>query len=446
MPGPTVTILGGVREIGGSKVVVQDGPDRILFDFGPSFSHVRDDFWSGFLQPRSPTPVKDLLEFELLPRVEGLYSEEALYDSGIRYRPPEYHAVFVSHAHFDHAGHLDLIDPTIPVHLSAGTHGLLDAIQSAQNHKYGDHPYRDLPEHGSVKVGNLEVQGFPVDHSIPFATGFLVRTSEGTIVYTGDFRAHGPRAADTHAFLAAAKSERPIAFITEGTRAAPSDPRKNFSEQGVRDAVDGILEKDDRLATASCYPRDIDRLTTLYDAARDAERHLVVSMKTAHLLSTMAPLLPQGAPVPGRSPNLLVYRRTKKTYYKWERPFLDDSVDADYVHGRGKELLLELGLPHFAELIDVRPAEGAPYIHSMSEPFSEDDVDDQVLHNWLDHFGLAFHQFHASGHCSATELFEAVRSVHPGRVIPIHTEHPEEFTKSDRPVSSPELGEPIDLP
>jgi hypothetical protein len=172
----------------------------------------------------------------------------------------------------------------------------------------------------------------------------------------------------------------------------------------------------------------------------------VVSLKTAHLLTAMAPLLPREAPVPGRSDGLLVYRRTKKTYYKWERPFLDESVDARFVHRHGSELLLELGLPHFAELIDVRPDPGCAYIHSMSEPFSEDDVDDQVLHNWLDHFGLSFHQFHASGHCSATELFDAVRGIRPGLVVPIHTEHPDEFQKAGRPVRSPELGEPIDLP
>ena len=444
MAGPRITFLGGVREIGGNKIVIEDGPDRVLFDFGPSFSGRTEEFYVNFLQPRSTSYVKDLLEFDLLPRVPGLYDEEALRGADLPYQPPEYHGVFVSHAHFDHAGFLELIDPKIPVYIGETTRTLFDAIEGSGNVRYGAHDYRPLAPGAPVKVGHLEVVAYPVDHSIPGAFGYLIRTREGTVAYTGDFRAHGPRAADTHAFLEAVRAERPRMLIMEGTRAGP-DPRRNFTEQGVREGVDRLLEATPRLATVSCYPRDIDRLTTLYQAAQAAEREFVVSMKTAHLLTTAAPLLGRDAPVPGRSPGVRVYRRTKKTYYKFERPFLDGSVDAEYVRTHGGDLLLELGLPHFAELIDIRPDAGSAYIHSMSEPFSEDDVDDKVLHNWVDHFGLAFHQFHASGHCSATELWEVVRRTQPATLVPIHTEHPEAFEKAGVRLTLPERSVPFPL-
>jgi ribonuclease J len=424
--GPSVTFLGGVHEIGGNKILVEDGPDRILFDFGPSFSDRWEQFYINFLQPRSTSPVKDLLEFDLLPRIEGLYSEEALHGSDLDYRPPEVHAVFVSHAHLDHAGHLDLIDPKIPVHVGAGTRQLLDTIQTAGTQKYGEHDWKVVPDGAKVTIGHLEVEPIPVDHSVPAAYGYLIRTRAGTIAYTGDFRMHGPRAAQTHTFLERAKAERPVALIMEGTRAGP-DPRRNFSEAGVRQGVDALLHESDRLALVSCYPRDIDRLTTLYRAAREAGREFVVPVKTAHLLASMAAALGPEVPVPGRSEGLRVYARSKKKTFKWERPFLDDAVDAAYIRRRGSEILLSLDLPHFAELIDVRPPSGSPFIHSMSEPFSEDDVDDQVLHNWLDHFGLGFHQYHASGHCSGSELAHVAREISPAVVFPVHTEHPEEF-------------------
>ncbi|HEY6238378.1 MAG TPA: MBL fold metallo-hydrolase, partial [Thermoplasmata archaeon] len=392
MRGPRITFLGGVNEIGGNKIVVEDGPDRLLFDFGPSFSPRFKDYYVNFLAPRSTSPVKDLLEFDLLPRIDGLYSPEALYKSDLAYQPPQVHGVFVSHAHWDHAGHLGLVDPEIPVYVGEGTRTILDAIQSSGGRPYGDHAWRTLTPGHPIRVGDVEVEPFLVDHSIPYAFGYLIRTSEGSIAYTGDFRAHGPRAAATHAFVEASAKERPEALIMEGTRAGP-DPRKNFTEQGVRDGVDLVLAENPRLAIVTCYPRDIDRLTTLYEAARASGREFVVSMKTAHLLTRLAPILPSGTPVPGRAEGLLVYRRTKKTFYKWERAFEDGSVDAELVRRRGKDLLLQLDLPHFAELIDIRPEPGSAYIHSMSEPFSEDDVDDAVLHRWVDHFGLAFHQF-----------------------------------------------------
>jgi len=440
---PTVTFLGGIREIGGNKILVEDGPDRVLFDFGPSFSPRREEFYVDFLQPRSSSPVEDLLEFGLLPRLEGLYSREALQDSAIPYRAPEVHAVFVSHAHMDHAGHLGLLDPEIPVHLGAGTRALLETIQtSSPSMKYGEHPWRVFADRQPVRVGRIEVVPFPVDHSVPFAYGFLVRTSEGTVVYTGDFRQHGPRAADTHAFFDAAAAERPQMLITEGTRAG-ADRRKNFTEEGVRAAVDRVLDGCASIALACTYPRDVDRLRTLHGAAVDAGRTLLVSPRTAFLLASVAPQFPDGAvPVPGRTAGLGVYARKKRRLFRWEAPLLEGALPAADVRSREREFLLALDLMHFPEMIDLRPSEGSPFVHSMSEPFSEDDVDDRVMHNWLEHFGLRFHQMHASGHASGSELEAIVRHVGARRVVPVHTEAPEAFRASGADVLLAELNTP----
>ena len=440
-----MTFLGGVREIGGNKVLIEDGPDRILFDFGPSFSPRYEQYYVDYLQPRSTCPVKDLLEFGLIPRMEGLYRSEALGDADLPWRPPEVHGVFVSHAHADHAGYLSYIDPTIPVHVGEGTRVLLDAIEGSTPMKYGDHDWRTFRDRVPVKVGNLEVVPFPVDHSVPFAYGFLVRTSEGTLVYTGDFRHHGPRAADTHAFFEAAAHESPAALLIEGTRAGP-DARRNLSEEGVRSGIDRLLEKRSTLALACTYPRDVDRLRTLHRAAVAAERTLVVSLRTAHLLTAIAPRFPPGdLPVPGQTASLAVYGRRKKRYFTWETPFLEGALEAGELRDHGARYLLALDLMHFPELIDLRPPKGTPFIHSMSEPFSEDDVDDRVMHNWLDHFGLDFHQMHASGHASERELLDIVRSVGARTVYPIHTEHPESFLPAGGSVRLPELEHPYPI-
>jgi ribonuclease J len=439
--GPTLRFLGGVREIGGNKILIEDGPDRILFDFGQSFSPKMEEFYVDYLQPRSASPVKDLLEFDLLPRLEGLYSRDALADADLAYRAPEVHAVFVSHAHADHASYLKLIDPEIPVHVGAGTRKLLEAIEtSTPSVDYGEHDWRVFTDRSPIRVGRLEVVPYPVDHSIPFAYGFLIRTSEGTIVYTGDFRQHGPRAPDTHAFLAAAAKENPAALLIEGTRAGP-DPRRSLSEAGVRDGVDRVLGETSSIALACTYPRDIDRLRTLHGAAVAADRELVVSARTAHVLSEIAPLFPAGTiPVAGKSAGISVYARKKKRYFTWEKAHLTGALGAEEVRARGKRYLLALDLLHFPELIELRPPRGSPFVHSMSEPFSEDDVNDRVLHNWLDHFGLAFHQMHASGHASGPELLDIVRALSPKAVYPIHTEHPEAFETIGPQVHPPELG------
>jgi ribonuclease J len=277
---------------------------------------------------------------------------------------------------------------------------------------------------------------------VPFAYGFLIRTSEGTLAYTGDFRHHGPRAQDTHAFLRAAAEENPAGLLIEGTRAGP-DTRRNLTESGVRSEVDRLLERHEGLALACTYPRDVDRLMTLHAAAHAAGRELVVSARTAHLLASVASRWAgPGLPVPGTSEGIVVYQRKKKRFYEWEKPYLDAALSAEDVRSSRKGYLLALDLMHFTELIDLRPPSGTPFIHSMSEPFSEDDVDDHVMHNWLDHFGLSFHQMHASGHASEGELFEIIRSVDAKTVYPIHTEHADAFRKVGASVRPPELGVP----
>ncbi len=443
---PTVTFLGGVREIGGNKILLEDGPDRILFDFGPSFSPRTEEFYVNYLKPRSTSPVKDLLEFDLLPRIEGLYSREALADADLSYRAPEVHALFVSHAHADHAGHLSLVDPEIPVFVGRGTRRLLHAIETTTpSMRYGDHAWKVFEDRQPIRVGRLEVIPYPVDHSIPFAYGFVVRTSEGTVAYTGDFRHHGPRAADSRAFVEAVAAERPAALIIEGTRAGP-DRRADHTEEGVQRGIDRLLEPARSLALACTYPRDVDRLRTLYLAALAADRELLVSTRTAHLLTEVAPFLPDGTlPVRGAARGVSVYARKKKRVFTWEEPLLDGALDSTEVRERGGRYLLALDLLHFPELIDLRPPAGSPFVHSMSEPFTEDDVDDRVLHNWLDHFGLRFHQLHSSGHASGPELLEIVRRIHATVVYPIHTEHPEAFGGTGPGARSPELGQPYPI-
>lgn len=441
MPGARVKFLGGVREIGGNKIIVEDGDDRILLDFGRSFSSRYDDFFVDFLQPRSTAYAKDLLEFDLLPHEPGLYAEEELEGTDLPYEPPRVQALFVSHPHMDHVQYIDLLDPGIPVHLGEVTNTVLDVLgTTGSRFGMGERKVNVFRDGKAVKVGGVEVVPLPVDHSVPGAYGFLVHTSEGCVVYTGDFRQHGPRAANTARFLEAAAKESPIALLTEGTRMGP-DPRPDHSEQQVRTEAEGLLKGTEQLALTTCYPRDVDRLTTLYRAAREAGREFVVSLKTAYLLENIAAHKIPGVPVPGKSEGLRTYLRPKKVYYRWERPFLDDALSASEVAKNGADYLLQLDLAQFPEMNDLRPESGSPFIHSMSEPFSEEDVNHDVLLRWLEHFGMSYHQMHASGHCSGPELLSIVRSMAPGSIFPIHTEHPAAFVQDGLKVRMPRLGE-----
>ena len=91
--------------------------------------------------------------------------------------------------------------------------------------------------------------------------------------------------------------------------------------------------------------------------------------------------------------------------------------------------MMDLDFYQFAELIDIRPNVNGHFIHSMSEPFGEEDLEDEVMHNWLDHFKIQFHQLHASGHMNKQQLISLNLFVKPEKIFPIHTENQTTFKK-----------------
>jgi len=432
----SLIFYGGVNEIGGNKVLLEDGDVRVFFDFGQPFGF-GDDFFTSWLSPRSVNGLGDLFEFGLLPKLKGLYAEEQLRFTDVSYMERRFDGVFLSHAHFDHVDHIRFLDPKIPVHLGVGTKLFLEAMEKTSGFcNYREHPYRMFRTGDKVKVGNLVVEPVHVDHSIPAAYGFLIHTSEGTVVYTGDVRAHGPRRDMTDEFIEKACGCEPVALICEGTRMVEKERRKNYSEEEVRRLSDGVISSTGKIVFVTRYSRDMDRFRTFYDVAKKNGRRIVVSPKTAHLLSRLVEDRRLDLPDPSKDKNILVYYKRKKSgkfgekdYYVWEREFMDKMVTHEFVHKNQGSLVMDLNFYQFAELIDINPDSGSHFIHSMSEPFSEEDIEDKVMHNWLNHFKMQFHQLHASGHMNKQELTDSLNHIKPKRIFPIHTENQQLFKK-----------------
>lgn len=120
---------------------------------------------------------------------------------------------------------------------------------------------------------------------------------------------------------------------------------------------------------------------------------------------------------------------------------MDKMVTHDFVSKNQGKLIMDMGFNQFAELIDTRPEAGSHFIHSMSEPFSEEDIEDEVMHNWLDHFKMHFHQLHASGHLNRNQLTALIKQIRPKRIFPVHTENPQLFKKISSNVEIAQRGQ-----
>ncbi len=434
---PRITCYGGVGEIGGNKFVLEDRGVRVVLDFGTGFSD-GSDYFDSSISPRGVNGAGDLFEFDLLPQIAGLYSEEALQNTSVEYVEPEFDAVVLSHFHSDHTGRIEFIDPKIPVYCGETTSLIHDAYNTSTGSPLHGHPIKKFRTGDHFNIGPMEFHPIHVDHSIPGAYGFVIHTSDGTIAYTGDFRFHGPAGFMSRDFVDSARREKPKLLLTEGTRVGPGDDAANMSETAVKKEALKMVKETRSLVFSTFRGNDVDRVNTFFDACQETGRRLVVSMKVALLLEKLAADRRLRIPCVGRDVD--VYLRRKKTgkfddtdYYAWERPFISKGLTADDIRRRQGEVFLHLEAWNFPELIDIKPDRGGTYIHAATEAYNEEgEKEETLIRNWVDHVGFHYAQLHASGHAPGGEVGKLVGSISAKKVVPIHTEHPELFSQFNR--------------
>ena len=118
-----LTFYGGINEIGGNKILLEDGDRRLFLDFGFPFKRYKL-FYEEYMKPRSGTGLLDLLAMELLPPLEELYRNDLVapglwqrfQDSPLYRRLTQIDGVLLSHAHLDHSGYISLIREDIPIY------------------------------------------------------------------------------------------------------------------------------------------------------------------------------------------------------------------------------------------------------------------------------------------------------------------------------------------
>lgn len=416
-----ITFHGGVAEIGGNKILVEDGDTKILLDFGMNFVE-RSKFYS---EPwLSPRDERGLLEFGLLPQVPGLYR----FDE----REPEVDAVFLSHSHTDHSAYISFLNRKIPVYCGETTALILQAFSEITPKSFDNDieglQFRTFHTGNKFKVGSVEVEPIHVDHSVPGSYGFIIHTTEGAVIYSGDFRLHGTKPEMTQDFVQAAAATKPIAMFCEGTNLIGAD---YSTEHEVNTKIGKVVSTSQNLVLAAFRHTDIDRTRTLSDVARQNHRKLAISLRQAYVLNKLKADKSLEFP-PVDSSDFLIFKREKKTYYKWEKAILGLSnvVDAEQVKKIQNQIILATGFADLKELLDMRPDSGSSFILSSSEPFNEEmELEYDKFVNWLDHFGLPMFHIHCSGHIMPTEIKQVITKIAPKTLFPVHTEHPELYSK-----------------
>jgi len=532
-----LTFYGGINEIGGNKILLEDGERRLLLDFG--FPYKRHKlFYEEYLKPRSGAGLLDPLMMGLLPPLEGLYRDD-LVTPGLwkqfqhipTYRQlDQVDGVLLSHAHLDHSGHISFIKDSVPIYTTAVTAFIAKAIQDSgksdfdQQVCYFNPTTRERPtgwqqiayltgniprEQRQFCLGDVKPEAlspaatefwswgfwektarqkelvssplashnhcsfnlrcFPVDHSIPGACAWAIETSSGWIIYSGDLRWHGKRAELTRSFIEQAGRLHPRALILEGTNAWRET---NVTEQEVYENGLKAVTGSNSLVIADFSPRDMDRLLTFLQIARDTGRKLAILPRDAYLLKSVRLLEPE-IPDIAQEDNLVIYQDTiaSRSPNIWLRniyqEYDDKTVLAEDVSAAQDQFILCFSFFDLNELPSIRPGAGSIYVYSSSEPHDEEqEIDFRRLHKWLEHFALrgiglpvesngewqvpdGEKGLHASGHACGSDLLEIARQIRPEVLIPVHSECPDFYIEhlggGEAGVILPSLGEAIEI-
>jgi ribonuclease J len=532
-----LTCYGGINEIGGNKILLEDGSRKMFLDFG--FPYKRHKFfYEEYLKPRSGAGLLDPLVMSLIPPLEGIYRDDIetpalweLFRNVALYRKlDQIDGVLLSHAHLDHSGHISFLRNDIPVYSTVATAFIAKAMQDSGKSDFDQQVCYSSPTVKECPIGwkqmafltsnmpkqqrqycvadvdprhlspeaihfwswgfweksskqkdliscdiethrncSFNLHCFPVDHSIPGACAWGIETSSGWIVYSGDLRLHGKRAELTERFVKEAAKLCPKALVLEGTNV---QRQTNVFENEVYEKAVAAVANSEGLVIADFPPRDVDRLLTFLQVAKDTGKKLAILPKDAYLLKTMALLEPQ-IPNIAQDDCLVVYQDTIASKYPslWMRSICQEYeskiVLAEDVRSAQDQFILCFSFFDLNELPSIRPHAGSLYLFSSSEPHDEEqEIDFRRLHNWLKHFemrpfGLPVEErggwqipddqrgLHASGHACGRDLLRIAQEIKPEVIIPVHSEHPEFYAEhlEDRNVRTmfPAIGERIEI-
>ena len=448
-------VLGGVREIGGNRILLRSPNESIFLDYGKNFLREEEFFQRPFM---SPSFSEDYLKTGLVSSLEH---------EGLK-------GVFISHAHQDHWGYLNLLPQGIEAYMGEAASKIIGANVELGYAEGILHTIRTFRTGDTISLGDFSIIPIHVDHSVPGSYGFLVECDNIKLAYTGDLRMHGPKRDMTLDFMDEAASMGVDALIMEATKVAPeNDPETSIirlletrlfyrwgmeppkrikfelsNEEEVAEGISSIFEGSDSLILLETSSSDADRIRSIFEAARKLSRVLVMDERIAFINEAMRDTGIDGLPGIG---DYLLWRRKRREEGK-EKPvsrerkgirgfierFEDLSGDEAILQGerRGeifKEphnfLVLTSNATRFLYEIPINVKAKLEFVLSRSESFSEESaLSLDRLMNWLLLYGVRrYYRIHVSGHMMPEQIGEFVESINPERIIPIHTEHPDLF-------------------
>jgi ribonuclease J len=245
-----VMVLGGLEEVGRNMTLIEYNKEIIIIDMGLQF-------------PEENMPGIDYI----IPNTAYLEGKEDWIKG-----------VIITHGHMDHIGAIPHIMGKIgnpPMFMGKLTAGLVKKRVEEYN-KCPKLIIQEINEDSKVRLGNnFNLEFLRVNHSIPDCFAIIVKTPEGTIIHTGDFKIDFSPVNDKPADL-----NRIAQIGANGIELLLSDstdaihPGYQISESAIGDEIDKIFDHSEGRIIIATFASQLSRIQKLFDIAKKFDRKI----------------------------------------------------------------------------------------------------------------------------------------------------------------------------
>lgn len=188
--------------------------------------------------------------------------------------------VFLSHGHADAIGALPYLLEKVKVPVF-GSHLTIELAKLIVKNNNATKKFKDfhvINEKTEIDFGDSVVSFFQTTHSIPESLGVVIKTDQGNIVYTGDFKFD--QAADKSyktdfSRLAEIGNEGVLALLSDSANADSSIQSASMHEER-EEILNTIADWDGRIIVAA-VASNIVRIQQIFDAAEKTGRRIVLT-------------------------------------------------------------------------------------------------------------------------------------------------------------------------
>ncbi len=332
--------------------------------------------------------------------------------------------IILSHAHLDHYGLFDFLNPDIKIYLGQATHKIieLNSLFTPQSLTISNPVYFEKEK--TFKIGDISITPYWADHSAFDSYSFLIEADGKKIFYSGDFRGHARKSKVFEWFTHHAPQNVDY-LLLEGTSLGrgniPTKPETEIETELVR-----LFSEPDKINLVYTSGQNIDRLVSIYRACLKTDKILVVDVYVADILKELSKFAK--IPYPSKSYNGL---RVIFPYYTSRRlknsgnekllyQFKDYKITKEEINSEAGKVVMVVRPSMQKDLDNIKNIDGGNLIYSMWDGYLEKTGTKEFI-SYLKKRKFSFHIIHTSGHADIKELKEMADALKPKAIIPIHT-------------------------